>query len=295
MSASVIITTYKRPLFLRRAIESVLCQTMDAEVIVVDDNGLGTPSQLETKFILSDLLDRIVYLPLEENGGACVARNRGAKCAKGEYLFFLDDDDEFFPDKVELQSNFLDEHPQFDGCLSAFKRLKDNGEEIIASSNYPSVGDFRDFVVHGNFFTPMLAIRKSSFLKMGGFREIPRFQDRFFLLHCLKKDMQFQAIQDQLYIMYEHGGERVTHNSVTKSICALDILKEFIDRYKADLTVAEYRSFLQKDLRMRATIYYVSKNNPIKSAFFWMKTALLSYQRSDFLLILKSFFNIISK
>jgi glycosyltransferase involved in cell wall biosynthesis len=293
MSASVIITTYKRPLFLRRAVESVLTQTILAEVIVVDDNGLGTPMQLETKSILSDLLDRIVYLPLQENRGACIARNLGAERGKGEYLFFLDDDDEFLPDKVEVQSSFLDEHPQFDGCLSAFKRLQDNGEEVIAESNYPSVGNFNDFVVHGNFFTPMLAIRKSSFLKMGGFREIPRFQDRFFLLHCLKNGMQFQEIQEQLYIMYEHSGERVTHNSVTKSIHALDILKEFIDRYKADLAAADYKKFLQKDYRMRATIYYVSKNNPIKSAFFWMKTTLLSYQRSDFLLILKSFLNII--
>lgn len=290
MKASVIITTYKRPVFLERAVESVLKQTdRDFEIIVVDDNGIGTAFQMETAAVLRDFCDRMVYLPLEKNVGACIARNSGAKIAKGEYLFFLDDDDEFLPTKIEVQSKFLDSHPKYDGCLSAFKRLHGNGKEIIADSNYPKVGSYKDFVLKGNFFTPMLAIRKSSFLETDGFKEIPRFQDRYFLLHCLQNGMQFYAMPEQLYLMYEHAGERVTHNSVLQSLNALDILKNFIDDHKEDLTKAEYKIFLRKDNQMRATVYYVSKTNRIKSSFFWIKTTLRSWKFSDFSMIFKSY------
>lgn len=290
MYSSVIITTYKRPLFLKRAVDSVLSQTRTAEVIVVDDNGIGTPFQLETAEVLRDFCDRVVYLPLEKNVGACIARNSGAKIAKGEYLFFLDDDDEFLPTKIEVQSKFLDSHPKYDGCLSAFKRLHGNGKEIIADSNYPKVGSYKDFVLKGNFFTPMLAMRKSSFLKSDGFKEIPRFQDRYFLLHCLKNGMQFYAMPEQLYLMYEHAGERLTHNSIVKSIQALEMLKVYIDQHKIDLTSAEYKSFIEKDNRMRATVYYISENygTRLKAIPYYYSAFLRSFQLKDVVSILKT-------
>lgn len=289
MKASVIITTYKRPDFLLRAVKSVLAQSVPTEVVVVDDNGLGTEDQLNTQIVLQPFLDKITYLPLEKNGGACIARNEGVKIASGEYIFFLDDDDEFLPNKVEVQTKFLDTNPQFDGCLSAFKRLGDDGKEISSESNYPKVGGFTDFVIRGNFFTPMLAIRKSSYIKTGGFRTIPRFQDRFFLLHCLQQGLTFAEIREPLYIMYEHAGERVTHNNVEKSIDSLNLLKSFIDLHHEKFTPQEYQHFLQKDYRMRATIYYVSKHYKLKAAHYWLKTWFLSRKGGDLLMFLKSF------
>lgn len=290
MLSSVIITTYKRPVFLLRAIESVLTQTIPAEIIIVDDNGIGSEYQKKTEELLSVFSEHIVYIPLEKNSGACVARNRGVEIAKGEYIFFLDDDDEFLSDKVDVQSKFLDNHPAYDGCLSAFRRLKSDGKEILAESNYPLVGSFNDFVIKGNFFTPMLAIRKSSFLQVGGFTEIPRFQDRFFLLHCLQNGMKFKEIQEQLYIMYEHAGERITHKNVTASILALNILKDFIDHHKADLTVAEYSGFLQKDFRMRATIYYVSEYyiTRLQAVPYYLKAFTHSLELKDIISLLKT-------
>lgn len=288
MTASVIITTFNRPLFLQRAVKSVLAQSVPAEIIIVDDNGVGTDPQIETRALLKGMPDNIVYLPLEKNSGACTARNKGVEAARGKYIFFLDDDDEFLPNKVEVQTKFLDAHPQFDGCLSAFKRLGDDGKEISSESNYPKVGGFTDFVIRGNFFTPMLAIRKSSFIKTGGFRTIPRFQDRFFLLHCLQQGLTFAEIREPLYIMYEHAGERVTHNNVEKSIDSLNLLKSFIDLHHEKFTPQEYRHFLQKDYRMRATIFYVSRTYRIKAAYCWYKIWSGSKKKSDFLMIFKS-------
>lgn len=291
MKASVIITTYRRASFLHRAVESALQQTVECEVIIVDDNGKGTQYQLEAEKLLDQYLDRIRYFALDNNSGACVARNTGATIANGEYLFFLDDDDEFLPHKVEVQTKFLDENTKFDGCLSAFKRIEKNKKEIFSPSNWPKVGHFKDFALYGNFFTPMLAVRKSAFLETGGFRIIPRFQDRYFLLHSLLQEFSFAEIHEPLYIMYEHGGDRVTHNSVEKSIVSLDKIKELICQNVNLFNPKEYQSFLQKDYRMRATIYYLSKQHRYMAAKYWLKTWNIGKRPKDLLMMIKSFIN----
>lgn len=110
---SVIIPTYGRGDFLVRAVVSVLRQTyQNLEIIIVDDNGVGTQGQIETEKMLSSYLEadkRIRYLKHEVNRNGSAARNTGIADARGEYLCFLDDDDEFFPDKVEKQVRLLEQ------------------------------------------------------------------------------------------------------------------------------------------------------------------------------------------
>ncbi|WP_409456512.1 glycosyltransferase family 2 protein, partial [Soonwooa sp.] len=86
MLASIIITTFKRPVFLERAILSCINQNLaeDYEIIVVDDNGIGSKSQLETQQLVS-LFSQVVYYPLEKNSGACIARNKGVEKSKGKF------------------------------------------------------------------------------------------------------------------------------------------------------------------------------------------------------------------
>ncbi|MBR4797518.1 MAG: glycosyltransferase family 2 protein, partial [Spirochaetia bacterium] len=95
---SVVITTYKRPEKLARAIKSVLDQSLkDWELIIVDDNSAGSPFRAETEaFMASYLADsRVRYIKHEKNSGAPAARNTGIKAAVGTYIALLDDDDEF--------------------------------------------------------------------------------------------------------------------------------------------------------------------------------------------------------
>ncbi len=97
---SVIIPTYNREKTILRAIESVLAQTVtDLELIVVDDCSTDS-----TREIVSSVRDgRLRYVCLEQNSGACVARNRGIEEAKGEYIAFQDSDDSWRPEKLERQ------------------------------------------------------------------------------------------------------------------------------------------------------------------------------------------------
>ena len=98
---SVIVPTAHRPQLLMRAVTSVLAQSMsDLEVVVVVD----APICLETTQLLSDIADRrLRFIQNPRSLGSAGARNVGIKAARGEWIAFLDDDDEWLRDKLELQ------------------------------------------------------------------------------------------------------------------------------------------------------------------------------------------------
>ena len=107
---SVIITTYKRPVdIVCRAIDSALAQTYrNFEIIVVDDS----PQSAQRDSVRDALTQRygaaILYIQNEQNMGACASRNKGFYHSKGEYIAFLDDDDQWLPEKNELMLKCFD-------------------------------------------------------------------------------------------------------------------------------------------------------------------------------------------
>lgn len=100
---SVIIPTYNREELLRRAIESVLDQTFDDfEILVID----GAKSESTRELVRSFGDGRIRYIP-QKGKGIANARNLGVSKARGEFIAFLDDDDRWRRDKLELQLELL--------------------------------------------------------------------------------------------------------------------------------------------------------------------------------------------
>jgi len=99
MTFSVIIPVYNRASTLKSAIESVLSQTFsDYEIIVVDDG-----SDKVVKKALKPYMGRVKYIKLNNNFGVSHARNIGIKAARGKYIAFLDSDDLWLPDKLQMQ------------------------------------------------------------------------------------------------------------------------------------------------------------------------------------------------
>lgn len=260
---SVIITTYNRGnKTLLRAVDSVLQQrtSYPYEILVIDDNGINTEAQITTNHVLKEYISKqlINYFPLPSNSGACLARNFGITQSKGDFIFFLDDDDEFLDIKLQTQVQWLLDNPNFAGCLASFIRKGLNGKEIFANSNFPSVGDFVSFSIRGNFFTPMLCIRKKSLIEIGGFYNIDRYQDRYFMLHALKKNHKFYCLKEPLHIMYEHEGERISNLSIHKTIDSLNKIYRFVKESKVLFSKDEWVAFEVNNLTMLATPYYLS-------------------------------------
>lgn len=105
-----IVTTYKRPVkILKRAIDSIINQTYtNLEIIVVNDAPHLSDLQKEIQLMLAAYKEvPIRYIVQPENMGACQARNTGIKHAKGKYIAFLDDDDEWLPNKLEKQYEIM--------------------------------------------------------------------------------------------------------------------------------------------------------------------------------------------
>ncbi len=108
---SVIIPTYNRAKVLPRAINSVLSQKhVFFELIIVDDGSTD-----ETKNSLVQYGKKIRYF-YQDNKGVSAARNLGIKNSTGEYIAFLDSDDEWLPQKLKTQLDFFEANPDYLIC-----------------------------------------------------------------------------------------------------------------------------------------------------------------------------------
>ena len=113
---SIVLPTYNRADLLGRAIDSVVAQTYAHWELIVWDDG----STDETRRVVDRYSDpRIQYLR-GTNHGAAYARNRAIEASGGEYLAFLDSDDEWNADKLWLEAAALTSHPEIDVLFSDF-------------------------------------------------------------------------------------------------------------------------------------------------------------------------------
>ncbi len=129
---SVILPTYNRADLFGKAVRSVLNQTyQNFELIIVDDGSKDNTTKVMEEFTDS----RIKYLVHHQNRGAAAARNTGIKCAKGEYIAFQDSDDEWFPNKLELQMEIFNKLPYNVGIIyTDMLRIKEGGKAEYWSS-----------------------------------------------------------------------------------------------------------------------------------------------------------------
>jgi len=106
---SVIIPTYNRREFLKKAVDSVLSQTFkNFELIIVDDGSTDDTQSLLDWYQES----RIKYI-YQKNHGVAHARNRGLEKTRGEWVAFLDSDDWWLPRKLERADEYINRFPEF--------------------------------------------------------------------------------------------------------------------------------------------------------------------------------------
>ena len=114
MTVSIIIPIYKVEPYILRCVDSVLCQTYrQLEIILVNDCSPDRSMEMAIEHIEASPQSKdlsFIYLSHEKNLGQAAARNTGLNVAKGEYIYFLDSDDEITEDCIEILTNEIKEH-----------------------------------------------------------------------------------------------------------------------------------------------------------------------------------------
>ena len=164
---SVVIPAYNAAKTISETIDSVRRQTFtDFELIVINDGSSDHTAEL-VNAVADDRLQLFSY----ENGGLPVARNRGIDRASGEFIAFLDADDLWTPDKLELQLEALQKHPKAGVAYSWTTHMSQDGKVFYASSSVSFEGDVYSELLVSNFLTngsnPL--IRRSAIESVGGF------------------------------------------------------------------------------------------------------------------------------
>lgn len=177
MNISAIITTYKRPItILKRAIDSIINQTYDDyEILVVNDYPEDENLSNEIRELVSSYSrDNMVYLSYDRNRGACFARNFGITHAKGSYIAFLDDDDEWLPCKLAIQEKAIERY-EADMVFNPIISINNNGRTIVRNCQYSDgiVPDIFKKLLVSNCIgsTSMPLIRKELIIRSGMFDE----------------------------------------------------------------------------------------------------------------------------
>lgn len=201
---SVIIPTHNRAELLERALRSVLAQTYaNLEVVVVDDASADDTRSLLTRLGVAGLS----YVRHEVARGGSAARNTGIRIARGRYIAFLDDDDEWEPEKIRRQVPLLD---RYDAILCMYSM---DGRAIKGGGGV-SVGleELRRGFVRGGSASALIV--KAEIAKELLFDDtLPRCQDWDF---CIRLAQRYTlGCLDEALVRYNDGAHARVSNAVT--------------------------------------------------------------------------------
>jgi glycosyltransferase involved in cell wall biosynthesis len=248
---SVVIPTHNRAATVLRALSSVLAQTFDDyEIIIVDDGSSdGTPELLAPVRCA-----RCQVLRNEINVGVSAARNRGVAAAKGEFIAFLDDDDEFRPGTLAALRDRYVADPELDfawGVRVIHERAA-AGQTIATRTD-----DWRN-VSHrmsGSDFLPLalqiatsaaFSIRRSLFEKIGGFdTELKVSEDRDLFIALAQGGYVGGAANDAIIDVNE-GFNSLSRSVGVRGGSDADI--RVIDKHRDYLSLPEHDEFLSEYL-----------------------------------------------
>jgi glycosyltransferase involved in cell wall biosynthesis len=203
---SILLPTYNRPLLLRRAIRTALAQTYrDFELIVIDDGSDAETAQA----VRSENDGRIVYLRTEHRGAAA-AENAGLAAARGAFVAFLDDDDEWLPDKLRIQIEVFEREPPDTGVVYTGRWLLRNGRRAYGPPHdiLSRDGDIHAELVRRKTFVPLVcaAVRKECFERVGAFDEALPTSNDYDLWIRMSRHFRFKYIPEPLAIVHATAG-----------------------------------------------------------------------------------------
>lgn len=276
---TAVITTYKRkPEVVKRALNSIIEQTYNnIEIFVINDCPADKKlvKELRKMIVESSRNRRVNYIVVENNGGACKARNIAIEKATGKYFACLDDDDEWLPEKIELQVQALEKQKGAAiAYCNAILRYVDQGKDVTRFVERQKEGDiYFEQIEKNNIGSCSFPMFRTDVLKeVGGFDiNMPALQDWELYLRVLKK-YKAVYVHKPVAIYYFYDGERISANSQNRVVAFENIHQKIIKDLENNTKSASsfymmgtYFYSLNNDLK-KATEYYILgvKSNPYK-------------------------------
>ncbi len=233
---SVVVPTHNRARWLPRAVGSVLAQTWtDFELLVVDDRSTDA-----TPAVLARFADgRIRAFRHERNTGQSTALNTGIEHARGDYVAFLDDDDEWLPAKLAAQVALLDAAPARVGLAYCW------GQELDAATRQ-RLGTLR-WTLRGDIFEHVLAlhmptspsswlVRRSAARSVGGFDErLHQANDVDFMSRLCARGWHVDFVPEVALLKYRHARGQMTDRTPEHLAAQAGMVRAHLARFAREL------------------------------------------------------------
>jgi glycosyltransferase involved in cell wall biosynthesis len=282
MLVSVVMPAYNAGAFLAQAIESVLAQTWrDFELIIVNDGSTDNTLEIAEGYAAQDARVKVYTQP---NAGTASALNRGIDLAPGEWVFLMHADDRMRPNRLERQLAFIAEHPELSVASSLIRHI-DSRNRVIGKDNsklttYTAV----DKLVAANeligFNHPAVALRKSSVLAVGGYRQRFWPAEDIDLWNRLVEKGYKVLVQPEFLLDYRmHGSSAsISHARLTRT--KVRWLKDCMLRRRAGKEELDWDSFLAV---LRSAPFPTRLNRARKDlAGIFYKSAVAHYAQREY-------------
>jgi glycosyltransferase involved in cell wall biosynthesis len=199
---SIILCTYNRAKLLSNAIRSVIKQTeQDWELIIIDDGSNDNTYNIVKQFLRYD--SRIVYF-YHSNQGLAKARNRGLAIANGEFICFVDSDDELAPAHLEKRLRYLKRYPSVDFIHGGTKLIGAKEKHYVADVKNPGKKiHLNKCHIGGTFF-----FRRSILKKVKGFKSIP-FGEDFDFYTRIERHVSIRKVKFPTYLYHLDSENRL--------------------------------------------------------------------------------------
>lgn len=264
---SVIVPTYNRADTIERAIKSIIKQTYtNWELIIIDDGSVDNIKKVVKPYLNNQI-------KFYENGhkGVCAARNKGIELSKGKYLAFLDSDDDFLENKLEIQ---LREIKKFkaDMLLCNFYEYREY-KKVKERFNFNKsfLITKRTIVQYDIPMSASFMFLKKDLAQKVLFRDgLPSSNDFDFVLRCADKGKLYFSNYRLVNTFKTMKGNRISTNYKGK-IDGYNLLVTNISDYKLDL---ELKNILLKRTYQNLCIFYLFDNNSKDGLMIFKKMSL---------------------
>ncbi|MBD2184528.1 glycosyltransferase [Planktothrix sp. FACHB-1355] len=266
---SVIIPVYNGEKTIRETIESVLAQTFsDWELIIINDGS--TDSTLE---VIANIKDNRLKVFSYPNAKQAASRNRGLSIAHGEFIAFLDADDVWMPDKLELQLKALQTNTQaaiaysWTDCIDESGQFLRRGNHINLTGNVYAQMLLTDFLEHGS--NPL--IRRDALNQVGSFDEsLPPAEDWDMWLRLAAR-YQFVAVPS-VQVLYRISANSASSNLGKMEVACLQVIERAFSQAPESLQHLKKHSIANtyKYLTFKALEGFVERRRVLEAGrFLW--------------------------